>query len=96
MPDDLTGKEAEKAQKEEQEKIDAAEPLTDREEEERDKLLESNEFLDWSKREFRQFVNASERCGRADLEAIARDVETKSYDEVGDMGPCFIKRNYFS
>ncbi|KAL3096922.1 hypothetical protein niasHS_002638 [Heterodera schachtii] len=91
-PDDLTGKEAEKAQNEEQERIDAAEPLTEKEEEERHKLLESNEFADWSKREFRQFINANERYGRNEMEAIARDVETKSYDEVVRYAKVFWRR----
>lgn len=82
MPDDLSGKEAEAAQKEEQAKIDEAVPLTEKEEEERDKLLENNEFSNWSKREFRQFVNANEKFGRHDLEAISREFETKTPEDV--------------
>uniref|UniRef100_A0A183CH16 Global transcription activator SNF2L1 n=1 Tax=Globodera pallida TaxID=36090 RepID=A0A183CH16_GLOPA len=92
LPDDLTDKEAEKAQVEEQERLDAAEPLTEKEEEERHKLLDSNEFADWSRREFRQFINANERYGRHELEDIARDVETKSYDEVVRYAKVFWKR----
>lgn len=56
--------------------------MTERESEEKVRLLTNNEFADWSKREFRQFINASEKYGRTDLEQIARDVETKTYDEV--------------
>uniref|UniRef100_A0A914H4M4 Uncharacterized protein n=1 Tax=Globodera rostochiensis TaxID=31243 RepID=A0A914H4M4_GLORO len=78
LPDDLTDKEAEKAQGEEQERLDAAEPLTEKEEEERHKLLDSNEFADW--------------YGRHELEDIARDVETKSYDEVVRYAKVFWKR----
>ena len=39
-PDDLSGKEAEKAQREEQEKIDSAEPLTQDEIIEREELMQ--------------------------------------------------------
>jgi len=78
----LTGKEAEKAQKEEQTKIDNAVELTEKEETEKEKLLNQNEFADWSKREFRQFINASEKYGRHELESIAREVETKTFEEV--------------
>ena len=81
-PEDLTGKEAEKAQKEEQSKIDNAVELTEKEETEKEKLLNQNEFADWSKREFRQFINASEKYGRHELESIAREVETKTFEEV--------------
>lgn len=90
-PEDLTGKEAEKAQKEEQLKIDNALPLTEKEEEEKEKLLK-NEFGEWSKREFRQFINANEKYGRHELESIAREVETKTYEEVVKYSKVFWKR----
>ena len=56
--------------------------MTEKEETEKEKLLNQNEFADWSKREFRQFINASEKYGRHELESIAREVETKTFEEV--------------
>nr|CAD2138859.1 unnamed protein product [Meloidogyne enterolobii] len=85
-------KSIEKAQKEEQTKIDNAVELTEKEETEKEKLLNQNEFADWSKREFRQFINASEKYGRHELESIAREVETKTFEEVVKYSKVFWKR----
>jgi hypothetical protein len=57
--------------------------LTQKEEEEKERLLENNEFSDWSRREFRAFINANEKYGRNNLESIAKDIESKSMEEVG-------------
>ncbi|KAI6229821.1 hypothetical protein M3Y99_01129900 [Aphelenchoides fujianensis] len=91
LPTDLKGKEAEKAQREEQRKIDEAEPLNDEEVEERDELL-ADGFKEWSKREFQQFLKAAERHGRADLEQIAAEIPTKTRDEVADYARVFWER----
>ena len=39
-------------------------------------------FTNWSKRDFNQFIKANEKYGRDDLDAISRDVEGKTSDEV--------------
>ena len=58
-------------QKEEQKKIDEAEPVSEEELEERDSLLTQG-FLNWSKRDFNQFIKANEKFGRDDIENIAK------------------------
>jgi len=98
-PSDLTGKEAdkeaekeaEKAQKEEQKKIDEAKPLTEEEIEEREELLKDG-LSNWSRREFQQFIKANEKYGRADLENIARDIDTRTSDEVHEYSNIFWER----
>jgi SWI/SNF-related matrix-associated actin-dependent regulator of chromatin subfamily A member 5 len=87
----LTGKEAEKAQKDEQKKIDSAVPLTDEEIQERQDLL--NEGLsNWSRRDFLQFVKANEKYGREDIESIAADIESKTREEVEEYSKIFWDR----
>ena len=72
---------AAQAQKEEQLKIDEAEPLNDEELEEKEKLLTQG-FTNWNKRDFNQFIKANEKWGRDDIENIAREVEGKTPEEV--------------
>uniref|UniRef100_A0A452TBX8 SWI/SNF related, matrix associated, actin dependent regulator of chromatin, subfamily a, member 1 n=1 Tax=Ursus maritimus TaxID=29073 RepID=A0A452TBX8_URSMA len=69
------------AQREEQKKIDGAEPLTPEETEEKEKLLTQG-FTNWTKRDFNQFIKANEKYGRDDIDNIAREVEGKSPEEV--------------
>jgi SWI/SNF-related matrix-associated actin-dependent regulator of chromatin subfamily A member 5 len=90
-PSELSGKEAERVRAEEQRKIDAAEPLNDDEIEERDELMNEG-FKDWSKREFGQFVKAAEKFGRADIDAIADDISTKTKEEVSEYAHVFWQR----
>uniref|UniRef100_A0A8C2JY86 SWI/SNF related, matrix associated, actin dependent regulator of chromatin, subfamily a, member 1 n=1 Tax=Cyprinus carpio TaxID=7962 RepID=A0A8C2JY86_CYPCA len=68
-------------QKEEQAKIDEAEPLTPEETEEKEKLLTQG-FTNWNKRDFNQFIKANEKYGRDDIDNIAREVEGKTPEEV--------------
>lgn len=78
-------------QKEEQKKIDEAEPVTEEEMEERDNLLTQG-FLSWSKRDFNQFIKANEKYGRDDIENIAKEVEGKTPDEVMEYSAVFWER----
>jgi SWI/SNF-related matrix-associated actin-dependent regulator of chromatin subfamily A member 5 len=80
-PDDLSGKEAEKVQREEQAKIDEAQPLTEDELILKEELL-SQGFDNWSRRDFQQFIKANEKYGRNDLKNIAAEIESKSPKEV--------------
>uniref|UniRef100_A0A7E4W0W4 SWI/SNF related, matrix associated, actin dependent regulator of chromatin, subfamily a, member 5 n=1 Tax=Panagrellus redivivus TaxID=6233 RepID=A0A7E4W0W4_PANRE len=87
-PADLTGKEAERAQKEEQKKIDEAEPPTEEEMAEREELLKQG-LSNWSRKDFTSFVKASERYGRHDLANIALEVEGKTPEEVAEYSQIF-------
>ncbi|XP_059407112.1 probable global transcription activator SNF2L1 isoform X2 [Carassius carassius] len=78
-------------QKEEQAKIDEAEPLTPEETEEKEKLLTQG-FTNWNKRDFNQFIKANEKYGRDDIDNIAREVEGKTPEEVMEYSAVFWER----
>ncbi|PAV81389.1 hypothetical protein WR25_06855 [Diploscapter pachys] len=80
-PKDLPPKEADKRQKEEQKLIDGAEQLTEEEQQEKTELLTQGQN-EWSKRDFTQFIRAIEKYGRTELENIAKEVDSKSFEEV--------------
>lgn len=88
---DLEPEEAKTQQAEEQKKIDEAEPLTEEEIVEKDKLLTQG-FTNWSKRDFNQFIKANEKYGRQDLDNIAREVEGKTAKEVFEYAKVFWER----
>lgn len=73
---DLSQAEATKQQKKEQAKIDAAEPLTEEEQPEREELLTKG-FSHWTRRDFTQFVKANEKFGRGNVDGIAQEIEGK-------------------
>ncbi|CAG0884442.1 unnamed protein product [Darwinula stevensoni] len=85
------GADAARVQKEEQTKIDEAEPLAEEESAEKEELLLQG-FTSWSKRDFHQFVKACERYGRNDLESIAKEVEGKTREEVESYAKVFWER----
>jgi len=85
------GADAARIQKEEQKKIDEAEPVTEEELEERDDLLKQG-FLNWTKRDFNQFIKANEKYGRDDIENIAKEVEGKTPEEVMEYSAVFWER----
>lgn len=84
--------------KEEQERIDTAEPLTEEETAEKERLLQEvarticmdcvthvscvQGFSDWSRRDFNQFVRMCGEYGREDLDSICKEVEGKTEEEV--------------
>ncbi|KAG7314349.1 hypothetical protein KOW79_021652 [Hemibagrus wyckioides] len=82
---------AAQVQKEEQKKIDEAEPLTPEETEEKEKLLTQG-FTNWNKRDFNQFIKANEKYGRDDIDSIAREVEGKTPEEVIEYSAVFWER----
>lgn len=85
------GSEAAKVQREEQRKIDEAEPLTEEEMIEKDSLLTQG-FTNWTKRDFSHFIRANEKYGRDDIDSIARDVEGKMPEEVIEYSQVFWER----
>ncbi|KAG5284468.1 hypothetical protein AALO_G00027050 [Alosa alosa] len=82
---------AAQVQKEEQRKIDEAEPLSPEETEEKEKLLTQG-FTSWNKRDFNQFIKANEKYGRDDIDNIAREVEGKTPEEVIEYSAVFWER----
>lgn len=85
------GTEANKAQREEQRKIDEAEQLSDEEIAEKESLLTQG-FTAWTKRDFNQFIKANEKFGRDDIESIAKEVEGKTPEEVMEYSSVFWER----
>jgi len=85
------GADAKRVQKEEQRKIDEAEELTEDEQLEKEDLLKEG-FSSWSKRDFNQFIRLNEKFGREDIEAISREVEGKSAEEVVEYSKAFWER----
>ena len=85
------GSDAKKIQKEEQRKIDDAEELTEDEVEEKDELLQEG-FTNWSKRDFNQFIRLHEKYGREDIDAISKEVDGKTPEEVVEYSKVFWDR----
>jgi SWI/SNF-related matrix-associated actin-dependent regulator of chromatin subfamily A member 5 len=85
------GVDAKKIQKEEQKKIDEADELTEEEQEEKDDLLTQG-FTNWSKRDFNQFIRLHEKYGRDDIDAISKEIEGKTSDEVVEYSKLFWER----
>lgn len=84
-------KESEKWLQEEIKRIETAVPLTDAEIAEKDSLAHKG-FENWTKRDFNNYLKANERYGRDNLEAISKDVEGKTPDEVKEYAKVFWKR----
>ncbi|KAI8923627.1 SNF2 family N-terminal domain-containing protein [Entophlyctis helioformis] len=75
----------------EEARIAAAEPLTEAELSEKEALIQQG-FENWTKRDFQAFCKASEKHGRGNLEAISREVEGKTLDDVEKYAPVFWTR----
>jgi SWI/SNF-related matrix-associated actin-dependent regulator of chromatin subfamily A member 5 len=88
--DDLEARQAE--QELAQEEIDNAEPLTEEEQAEKEKLSEMG-FGDWNRRDFQQFVNGSAKFGRHEYEKIATEVDSKTPAQCKEYSKAFWK-NY--
>ncbi|TKA74211.1 hypothetical protein B0A55_06302 [Friedmanniomyces simplex] len=75
----------------EQRTIDEAEPLTEEEIAEKERLS-LHGFGDWNKRDFQQFVNGSAKYGRKAFDHIAMEVDSKDLKEVREYAAVFWKR----
>ncbi|KAF7726733.1 hypothetical protein EC973_008507 [Apophysomyces ossiformis] len=84
-------KKLEKEREEQQRKIDAAEPLTEKEEETRKKLYTKG-FADWTRKDFYNFINGCAKYGRHNLEAITTEIEGKSLEDVKKYSKVFWSR----
>ncbi|KAI2804812.1 SWI/SNF- matrix-associated actin-dependent regulator of chromatin sub A member 5 [Blomia tropicalis] len=85
------GETAEKVRKQEQKLIDKSEPLTEDETLEKEELLQEG-FINWSRRDFNQFIKMCEKYGRDDIDSISKEVEGKSPDEVIEYTKVFWDR----
>ena len=68
-------------------------PLTDEEIAERDDLLTKG-FSNWSRRDFNAFVRACERHGRENLDAICKEIEGKTEEEIRSYAAVFKERGH--
>lgn len=80
-----------KTDQQHQETIDTAVPLTEEEVEERDELIEKS-FLNWSRRDYSQFVRMNEKFGRKDLANIVKSIENKTPEQVEEYYKTFWER----
>ena len=87
--DNLSEREAERAL--DQQEIDSATPLTEEEQEEKQRLAQQG-FGEWNRRDFQQFINGSGRSGRADYEGIAQEVDSKTPQEIKAYAKVFWQR----
>ncbi|KAL2264928.1 hypothetical protein VTJ83DRAFT_7438 [Remersonia thermophila] len=87
--DNLSEREAERAL--DQQEIDNATPLTEEEQEEKQRLAQQG-FGDWNRRDFQQFINGSAKFGRNDYEGIATEVDSKTPAEVKAYAKVFWQR----
>lgn len=87
--EDLETREADQelAQKE----IDNAEPLTEEEKAEKERLIAKG-FPEWNKRDFQQFLNGSAKYGRTNYDGIAEEVDGKTADEIEEYAKVFWKK----
>ncbi|KPM06895.1 SWI/SNF-like protein 1 [Sarcoptes scabiei] len=85
------GENAEKTRKQEQKLIDKSEPLNEDEQQEKEELLQEG-FINWSRRDFNQFVKMCEKYGRDDIESISKEIEGKLPEEVIDYAKVFWER----
>lgn len=82
---------AKQRQKELQEKVDAAEDLTEEEVTKKQELLDEG-FGDWNRRDFMSFIHGCTRYGAKEYKQIAKDLKNKSLEEVSKYGEVFWKR----
>lgn len=86
--EDLTESEAEAERDLEQQEIDNATPLTEEEQEEKERMS-SQGFADWNRRDFQQFINGSAKYGRNNYEGIAEEVDGKNPKEIKEYAKVF-------
>ncbi len=91
VPLNLEAENPEQWQKEEQEKIDTAEPLNEEQLQEKESLLQKG-YGDWSRKDFNHFVRACAEYGRDDIDNICTEVEGKDPDEVRKYAEVFWAR----
>lgn len=91
VPPNYEAEDPEAWQKEEQEKIDGAEPLSEEQTQEKEQLLQEG-FSDWTRKDFNHFVRACAEHGRDDVDSICREVEGKEPEQVQAYAKTFWER----
>lgn len=86
--DDRDESERQADQEIEQQTIDNAEPLTEREKELKIEMQEQG-YGHWNRRDFQQFVNGSARYGRKNFEGIVLEVDSKTVEEIKEYAKAF-------
>ena len=86
---DESEKEAERAL--EQQEIDDATPLSDKEKEDKERMSEQG-FGEWNRRDFQQFINGSAKFGRTNWAGIATEVDGKNEKEIREYAKIFWQR----
>ena len=89
--DDLNDEEKEAERALQQSDIDNAEPLTEEQQRQKEKLS-SEGFADWNRRDFQQFINGCAKYGRRNWVGIAQEVDGKDDKQVRQYGEVFWKR----
>ena len=74
-----------------QQEINDAEPLTEEEKAEKEKLIGQG-FPEWNRRDFQQFVNGSAKYGRLNYSGISLEVDGKDEGEIKDYAKIFWKK----
>jgi len=74
-----------------QQEIDNAEPLTEEEKAEKERLINKG-FPEWNKRDFQQFLNGSAKYGRTNYDGISEEVDGKNADEIEQYAKVFWKK----
>ncbi|KAF2874386.1 SNF2 family N-terminal domain-containing protein [Massariosphaeria phaeospora] len=74
-----------------QKEIDNAEPLTEEEKADKERLIEQG-FPEWNKRDFQQFLNGSAKYGRQNYEGVSEEVDGKTADEIEAYAKVFWKK----
>ena len=90
LPDDDDMDEAQKESERdlEQREIDNAEPLTEKEQQQKEEMSQQG-FADWNRRDFQQFINGSARYGRKNYDGIAEEVDGKNAKEIKEYAQVF-------
>ncbi|KAL2051874.1 hypothetical protein ABVK25_007789 [Lepraria finkii] len=90
LPDDDDMDEAQKESERdlEQREIDNAEPLTEKEQQQKEEMSQQG-FADWNRRDFQQFINGSARYGRKNYDGIAEEVDGKNAKEIKEYAAAF-------
>ncbi|KAF2758351.1 chromatin-remodeling complex ATPase-like protein [Pseudovirgaria hyperparasitica] len=89
--EDDTLEERENNQQLAQLEIDEAEPLTEEEKAEKERLVEEG-FPEWNRRDFQQFINGSAKYGRDNYTGISNEVDGKDADQIKAYAKVFWKR----
>jgi SWI/SNF-related matrix-associated actin-dependent regulator of chromatin subfamily A member 5 len=75
-----------------QEEIDNAVPLTEEEQELKERYAKQG-FGDWNRRDFQQFINGSGKYGRTNYERIADEVDSKTPAQCKEYSKAFWKNH---